>query len=209
MDAQPFRIRHCTPLDEKAVYEVCLQTGDSGQNATHLYSDPLALGHIYVGPYLKLEPELAFALEDDVSVCGYVLGALNSRKFYDAYLTQWLPEIRRTHPEPKGNPATWSATEKIYYEYYHPEIYYPGSFHDYPSHLHIDLLARAQGLGFGTRMIATLIAELEKRDSPGVHLALSSANRRAEHFYSRLGFVELARVGSSDRQTVFMGKRLK
>src|SRR5437867_1923988 len=113
MDAQEFRIRHCTPQDERAVYQVCLQTGDSGQNATHLHSDPLALGHIYVGPYLKLEPELAFALEDDASVCGYVLGALNSRKFYDAYLTQWLPEIRRTHPEPKGNPATWSATEKI------------------------------------------------------------------------------------------------
>ena len=197
------------PLDEKAVYEVCLQTGDSGQNATPLYSDPLALGHIYVGPYLKLEPELAFVLEDELSVCGYVLGALNSRKFYDAYLAQWLPEIRRTRPEPKGNRATWSTTEKIYYEYYHPEIYYPESFNDYPSHLHIDLLPRAQGLGFGTRMIAILIAELEKRGSSGVHLALSSANRRAEHFYSRLGFVELARVGSSDPQTVFMGKRLK
>jgi len=209
MNAQRFRIRHCTPQDEKAVYEVCLQTGDSGQNATGLYSDPRALGHIYVGPYLKIEPELAFVLEDDISVCGYVLGALNSRKFYDAYLTQWLPEIRRTHPGPTGNPVTWSATEKIYYEYYHPTIYYPASFNDYPSHLHIDLLPRAQGLGFGTRMIATLIAEFEKRDSSGVHLALSSANRGAERFYQRLGFVELARVGCSDPQTVFMGKQLK
>ena len=91
----PFRIRACEPRDEAAVYEVCLHTGDNGNDATPFFNDPKALGHIFVGPYMKLEPELAFVLEDCRGVCGYVLSALDSKRFYDAYLNQWLPEIRK------------------------------------------------------------------------------------------------------------------
>src|SRR6266513_2206432 len=96
----PFKIRHCEPRDEAAVYEVCLRTGDNGNDATRFFDDPKALGHIFVGPYMKLEPELALVLEDLRGVCGYVLGALDSKKFYDAYLNQWLPGILSQHPEP-------------------------------------------------------------------------------------------------------------
>ena len=64
----PFNVRRCAPRDEDAVYEVCLRTGDNGQDATHLFDDPRALGHIFVGPYMKLEPELALVLEDPQGV---------------------------------------------------------------------------------------------------------------------------------------------
>ncbi|HUL50995.1 MAG TPA: GNAT family N-acetyltransferase, partial [Candidatus Nitrosotalea sp.] len=76
MTTAPFNIRRCEPRDTAAAYEVCLRTGDNGNDATALYEDPNALGHLYVGPYLKLEPDLASVLEDDAGVCGYVLGAL-------------------------------------------------------------------------------------------------------------------------------------
>ena len=42
--------------------------------------DPDALGRIYVGPYLKYEPDLALVLEDGEGVCGYCLGAMDSRQ---------------------------------------------------------------------------------------------------------------------------------
>src|SRR5436190_8969001 len=81
-----FTLRRAEPRDTDAAYEVCLATGDGGRGARHLYADPKALGHIYVGPYLKLEPELTFVLEDTQAVSGYVLGALDTEKFQTAYV---------------------------------------------------------------------------------------------------------------------------
>jgi len=199
-----FEIRRCEPRDEAAVYRVCLETGDDGKDASHLFDDPLALGHIFVGPYMKLEPELAFVAEDALGVCGYVLAALDSKKFYHAYLTQWLPDIRKNHPEPAEDSSTWTRTQQAYHAYYHPEIFYPAPYDRYPSHLHIDLLPRAQGRGLGTKMMAVMLEKLTGKGSPGVHLGMATTNARAERFYKRLSFHELARVGD----TLYLGKRL-
>ena len=49
-----------------------------------------------------------------------------------------------------------------------------------------------------------LLAELTARDSPGVHLGMGATNARAERFYKKLGFHELARV----RDALYLGKRL-
>jgi len=205
MAIAPFNIRHCEPRDVDAAYEVCLRTGDNGEDAWHAFEDPRALGHIYVGPYLKFEPQLAFVLEDPEGVCGYALGALDSKQFYDAYLKQWLPEIRQRHAEPAGDPARWTRTQKIYFEYYHPEIFMPEPYEEYPSHLHIDLLPRGRGRGLGREMINVLLAELAAQGSPGVHLGMGAANARADRFYRKLGFHELARVGD----VLYLGKRLR
>jgi GNAT superfamily N-acetyltransferase len=208
MPPSSFTIRPCLPSDEPAAYDVCLKTGDSGRDATHLYDDPCALGHIYVGPYIQLEPGFAFVLEDPLGVCGYVLGAFDSDTFHQGYVTQWLPKLRARHPEPTNDPSTWTLTQRLYHAYYQPDIYYPDSFRAYPSHLHIDLLARAQGRGLGKAMVQVLLDRLVAKGSPGVHLAMSAANERAYRFYVKLGFQELARVGTDQPQTVYLGKRL-
>ncbi len=200
----PFNIRRCEPRDEPAVYEVCLRTGNEGDDATHLFDDPKALGHIFVGPYMRLEPELAFVLEDEHGLCGYVLGALDSRKYYQQYLTKWLPEIQSQCPKPTGDPAHWTRTQKVYHEFYHPDIFLPARYESYPSHLHIDLLPRAQGRGLGREMMIVLLRELEAQGSPGVHLGMGATNARAERFYKNLGFHELARVGG----TLYLGKSM-
>jgi ribosomal protein S18 acetylase RimI-like enzyme len=201
-------IRYYEQRDEDAVYEVCLKTGEAGQDATSLYSDPKALGHIFVGPYLHLEPELAWVLEDRLGVCGYVLGALDSARFYKMFLEQWLVELRRRYSEPSGDPALWTPTEKISHQCHHPEVYYPESFRAYRSHLHIDLLPRAQGQGHGQRMMDTLLEQLRQRASPGVHLGMDSRNSRAKRFYERLGFIELSRVRTGQQETLYLGKKL-
>jgi ribosomal protein S18 acetylase RimI-like enzyme len=204
-----FHIRPCRPGDEAAAYEVCLKTGDSGRDGTHLYpDDPHALGRVFVGPYLSLEPELAFVLTDAAGVCGYVLAALDSERFYRRFCEEWLPPIRAQFPEPSGDPATWSPAQKVYYEYHHPDIHYPESFRVYPAHLHIDLLPRAQGCGQGKRMMEWMLEALVAKGSPGVHLGLSAANQRAYRFYLKLGFAELARVGATTPQVIYMGRKL-
>ena len=204
MICAPFRIRRCQMDDEDAVYEVCLHTGDDGQDAANLFDDPRALGNIFVGPYLKFEPELAFVLEDPRGVCGYVLGALDSKKYYQAYQTRWLPHLQARYPEPAGEPAHWTRTQHVHHEYYHPNIFLPDPYEPYPSHLHIDLLPRAQGHGLGREMMNVLLGELAARGSPGVHLGMAITNARAERFYRKLGFHELARV----REVLYLGKTL-
>lgn len=204
-----FQIRLCRPGDEDGVYEVCLKTGDSGQDGSRLYADdPKALGHVFVGPYMALEPELAFVLADELGVCGYVLAALDSKRFYQRYREEWLPPLRAKHPEPAGDAAQWTPTQSLYHQYHHPDIYLLESFAPYPSHLHIDLLPRAQGQGHGVRMVQLMLRTLAGKGSPGVHLGLSSVNARAYRFYAKLGFMELARVGAAEPQVVYMGRRL-
>lgn len=208
MPEPTFKIRRYEPRDEGAAYEVCLKTGDSGRDATALYTDPRCLGHIYVGPYLRFEPELAFVLEDALGVCGYALGALDSARFYRRYSEEWLPPLQARYREPEGGSAQWTQDERVYYEFHHPSIYYPSRFHDYPSHAHIDLLPRVQGQGQGKLMMNALLDRMRSLGSVGVHLGLAASNARAEHFYRKLGFVELDRTGEGEDQTLYMAKRL-
>ncbi len=204
-----FRLRHATPADQAGAYAVCLQTGDSGQDGTADYpEDPEALGRIYVGPYIHLEPDLAFVLEDDLGVCGYVLAALDSERFYQRYREEWLPAVQGRHPAPAGDPAGWSPTQKLYYEYHHPDIYYPAALRAYPSHLHIDLVPRAQGRGQGRQMMAWILGQLAARGSPGTHLAMSEANERAHRFYLKLGFQEVTRVGATLPRVIYLARSL-
>lgn len=204
-----FRIRPCLPGDVNAAYEVCLLTGDSGADGTHLYrQDPQALGNLYVGPYIFFEPGLAFVLEDDAGICGYVLAALDSERFYHRFLTEWLPPLRAKFPDPQGDPTTWTAVEQLYHEYHHYQVYYPESFRAYPSHLHIDLAPRVQGRGQGVLMMQHLLGALVQQGSPGVHLCMSAVNHRAYRFYRKLGFDELVRVGTPVPQVIYMGRRL-
>ena len=90
-----FSIRPYEPRDLHAVYDICLKTGDSGEDATALYSnkegDPDALGHLYAGPYVTLEPALAFMLTDGEEVVGYILGAFDTERFNERYRLEWLP----------------------------------------------------------------------------------------------------------------------
>ncbi len=204
------RIRPARSGDEPDAYRVCLKTGDHGQDGEPFYrEDPDALGRIYVGPYLAFEPELSLILEDDQGLCGYVLGALDSRVFYDRYETEWRPDLCARFPAPEGDPTGWNRVQQVHHSYHHPDYFCPEPYEAYPSHLHIDLLPRAQGRGYGRRMIEGLMDALRRRGSPGAHLGVSTLNTRAFGFYQRLGFQELIRVGSEKNGCIYMGITLK
>jgi protein O-GlcNAcase/histone acetyltransferase len=203
------QIRHYRPGDEQGCYYVCLKTGDYGGDGEPFYrEDPDALGRIFVGPYLAFEPELALVLEDDQGICGYALAALDSRTFYHRYETEWRPKLVAQVPAPAGDPGRWTRVQTVYGWYHNPDYFCPEPYEEYPSHLHIDLLERAQGQGHGRRMMERLMSELQSRGSPGAHLGVSALNTRALGFYQKLGFRELIRVGSGESGCVYLGKRL-
>ena len=52
----------------------------------------------YVGPYLAFSSDIAFVLEDDSGVCGYVLAVLDSAQFYNDFRAIWLPQMITKYP---------------------------------------------------------------------------------------------------------------
>ena len=189
-EIMPTSIRPYEPKDLDALYDICLKTGDIGEDATELYEDPNLLGQLYAAPYTVLEPDLTFILEDDAGVCGYILGAFDSKTFYGRLETEWFPALREQYPKPSGAEANWTKDEHLINQFYSLGATYPP---DYPSHLHIDLLPRAQGSGNGRALMETFLAALRGKGSPGVHLGTSPQNVRSEKFYLKLGFHELKR----------------
>lgn len=206
----PFVIRPSEAGDQSGAYYVCLKTGNYGNDGEPYYrDDPDALGRIFVGPYLAFDPELSLILEDAEGICGYALGACDSRAFYARYEREWRPDLCRRFPAPQGNERDWTRVQQVHHTYHHPDYFCPEPYEAYPSHLHIDLLPRAQGHGYGCRMIERLLQVMRKRGSPGVHLGLSALNARASRFYEKFGFRELIRTGSGNDATIYMGISLR
>ena len=199
-------IRAAHPDDQPGAYYVCLKTGDHGKDGEPFYrEDPDALGRIFVGPYLKFEPDLSLILEDEQGICGYAFGAFDSRAFFARYEKEWRPDLCARFPEPRGDPKGWTRVQEVHSWYHHPDYFCPEPYEAYPSHLHVDLLERTRGRGYGRRMMEQVMDELRQRGSPGAHLGMSVLNKSAYGFYQRLGFRELIR----HEGVIYMGKNLR
>lgn len=181
----PFAIRRYHPSDLYALYRICLLTGDSGADASHLYRDPELLGHYYAAPYAVLEPDLCFVLTHSGTPCGYILGTSDSVAFGAWCDREWFPVLRERYPLPA--PADDSRDAHIIRLIHaghrvHPDVI------DYPAHLHIDLLPIAQGQGWGRRLMQTFLERLREVGVPAVHLGVGMRNPGAIAFYERVGF---------------------
>jgi ribosomal protein S18 acetylase RimI-like enzyme len=180
-----FTIRPYHPSDLYSLYEICLKTGDSGEDATHRYQDPQLLGHFYVAPYAVFEPDLCFVLTHAGAPVGYVLGTRESTSFAERCEREWFPVLRRRYALP---PAEDSSPDARMIREIHEGYTVDSEFEDYPAHLHIDLLPIGQGQGWGRRMMQTFLDRLAALNVPGVHLGVGIRNERAILFYERMGF---------------------
>ena len=74
---------------------------------------------------------------------------------------------------------------------HHPTPADAGLLAAHPAHLHVDLLPRLQGQGWGRRVVESVLAGLTAAGAIGVHLGVDESNTGAQQFYARLGFTEL------------------
>src|SRR5437763_410326 len=88
-------IRPATPQDETALFEICLRTAASGEDASDLYGDPRLPGYIWAVPYGQFEPDFAFMLDGPTGPVGYVLAAADTAAFERRLETEWWPRVRR------------------------------------------------------------------------------------------------------------------
>jgi ribosomal protein S18 acetylase RimI-like enzyme len=194
-------IRPYRATDYDAVSSVCLLTAAGGEDATGQHVSDDLMPDIFARPYVLLEPEWAFVV-DDGSVRGYILCAPNTRDFVARYRSEWLPGFaqRYEHIEP---PVTHD--EVIRHLGFWPERMLIPEVDEFPAHLHIDLLPELQGRGLGRALIDTLAGALRSAGTHGLHLTMDPANTSARAFYDRLGFEELP---SSTAAEPVLGLRL-
>jgi ribosomal protein S18 acetylase RimI-like enzyme len=202
------KIRNYRRGDLDAVYRICLETGAHGKDATPLYRDPKVMGHVYAGAYVAFAPENAFVLEDEEGVGGYIIGALDSHAFEKRLEREWWPGLRRAYRDPSDKPhEQWTADERMAYLIHHPSRTPRRIAEPYPSHLHIDLLPRLQGRGFGRAMLDTWFDQLKKDGSRGAHLGVGPANDRAVRFYRAYGLNEIERL-DPPFNVIYFGREL-
>lgn len=183
-------LRQAKTSDLPELLRVCLQTGDSGNDATHLHKLTDLVGDIYVAPYVLYEPEFAYALWAESAIVGYLLGVLNTNKFEMELVQTYWPQAKAKYAQVDS--GITSSDQDLLNELAKQGFSDPKLLENYPSHLHIDIVASHQGAGYGKSMIAYLLAELKTAESKGVHLHMSSKNDRARAFYKKFGFTEVS-----------------
>ena len=195
-------IRAATFQDLPGTYRVCLLTGDAGRDATEMYRNPELLGHVFVGPYVVGQPDLASVVADEDGVAGYGLAAFDTRAFEQWAEANWWPALRDGYPlRADGSPEA-----DLIALIHNPPLAADDLLDDFSSHLHVDLIERVRGQGNGRRLIERMLGQLREAGSSGVHLDVAASNGNAIEFYRHLGFGEVGRRGTD---SLLMGLRLR
>ena len=189
-DIRPFR-----SSDRDAVYEICLKTGRSGEDATGWLENDDVLPDIYALPYVDLAPETAFVVDVHGRARGYILGVADTGAFVDRLRSEWLPGFEAKYPLTGED----SPTQRFVRDGRRPERMLIPELDEYPAHLHIDLLPDLQGQGLGRMLVRTLTTELRSRGVPGLWLEYGADNVGAGAFYRRLGFAPLPSSATGTR----------
>ena len=196
-------IRPYRPSDLNALYDICLKTGDSGADGTHLYDNPRIIGDIFAAPYGVLQPDLAFVVEDGEGVAAYVIGTTDTRAFEARLEAEWWPKLRSNYSDPRNI----SRKDRTMDQWRALHIHYPAGVPQpvvdaAPAHLHINLLPRLQGQGMGKALVETWLHAAAQAGARKVHLGCNADNARALRFYDLFGWKRLAHEPTPD--TVWM-----
>src|SRR3954462_7525000 len=139
-------IRPYRPGDVDAVYDVCVRTARAGGDARGLYVSDDLMPDVFAGPYVELEPGLAFVLDDGGRAVGYVVGCADTPAFVTAYRERWLPRMAERYPP---DAAAYGESAWLVGALRDPERMLIPELAGHPAHLHIDLLPPYQGGGHG------------------------------------------------------------
>ena len=183
---RPPAVRRYREGDLGALYDICVRTADGGGDARGKYHSDDLMPDLFAGPYVLLDPDFAFVLDDGHQAVGYVVGTPDTAAFAREYRERWIPRLAGRYPVPPVPPVT--PDERMIALHYWPErLLWPG-LPEYPAHLHIDLLPDFQAAGHGRRLMAAFCDAVARAGAAGVHVTVVADNVRAIGFYRRLGF---------------------
>lgn len=181
-------LRPYESTDLSALYEICLKTTRNGEDGSDNCIHPELVGSYYAAPYAVSDPEMCLILADEEGPSGFVLGTADTRAYTTWFNETWLPEIRARFA---GLELVEGAGDASLLERLDQDLEDEDFVDEYPAHLHINLLPRAQSGGWGRKMIAAWADLAAKRGAGGLFLGVSATNANAVGFYRHLGMHEI------------------
>lgn len=187
-------IRRYRDSDGPAVYDVCVETAGAGRGVRGRYSTDDLVPDIVAGPYLLLEPEHAYVLDDGGRAVGYIVGTADTAGFVAAYRERWLPRLRARYQPLSGPPVT--EEDHRLDVMFHPERWLLPELAPHPAHLHVNLLAGYRRSGHGRELISTFLASVAAAGAASCYLAVRQENVNARCFYAKLGWRPIEVAGA-------------
>uniref|UniRef100_A0A665UWL1 protein O-GlcNAcase n=1 Tax=Echeneis naucrates TaxID=173247 RepID=A0A665UWL1_ECHNA len=172
-----------------------------GQESSMAHPD--IIGDRCLGPCLALCPEYSFILEDELGVCGCVLGILDVRSFAKRCQATWIPAMKDKYP-PKG--AYFDDLIQLMEE---DQGEYPDSLlYHFPSQLRLDALPELVDISVSRTLLTALLNALKANGSQGVFCEVQPTDRQRLEFLTKLGFLEILRGEARSREGVVLGRLL-
>ncbi|XP_061525512.1 LOW QUALITY PROTEIN: protein O-GlcNAcase [Phycodurus eques] len=168
-------------------------------------SHPDVVGDRCLGACLALCPEYSFILEDELGVCGCILGILDVGSFAKRCQASWLPAMRDKYM-PNGGHANTQDLIKLMEE---DQGEYPDSLLcHFPSQLHLDNLPEPVDVSVSRTLLVALLAALKANGSQGVFCEVQPTDRQRLEFLTKLGFLEILRGEARSREGLLMARLL-
>ena len=174
-----FTIRPYTVPDETHVYDVSYKASDpTAMDVDQEFRDLVASDKI--GGFLTLSPEFCFVVEDEQSICGYALAAVDAVQFSKKVELAWMPDLRRKYPfnsptQANGNCDPMSSRKQAILQSIHSSQLPVPDFvtKNHPSVLKLELLPHVQSIdsSVSKRMLACVLTALKangKYSVPGL-----------------------------------------
>uniref|UniRef100_A0A8C6KD79 protein O-GlcNAcase n=1 Tax=Nothobranchius furzeri TaxID=105023 RepID=A0A8C6KD79_NOTFU len=174
-----------------------------GESTAH----PDVIGDRCLGPCLALSPEYSFILEDELGVCGCVLGISDVRSFAKRCQASWIPAMRDKYP-PKGT-NTHTYTQDLIRLMEEDQGEYPDSLlYHFPSQLRLDALPELVDVSVSRTLLTALLTALKANGSQGVFCEVQPTDHQRLEFLTKLGFLEILRGEARSREGVVLGRLL-
>ncbi|CAI6368457.1 unnamed protein product [Macrosiphum euphorbiae] len=207
-----YNVRPYTFEDESAVYNICRCTcytsiDDHSINKSDL---PDLIPDRLVGSYLTLSPELCFVVEDNGTVIGYALAALNAKEFYQNLQVSWFSEMCSKYPLDNSTDEIQSASQEII-NWFHSfninqELPDSNALSQHQSVMTYATLPVNNDASVSKRLIICLLAALRANGSFGVHVPLRTKDQQTLEFYTKMGFMEISQGSNLNPGFTYLGR---
>ncbi|XP_058480951.1 protein O-GlcNAcase isoform X1 [Solea solea] len=203
-----YNIRPYHGKDKMELYRMVRQLHlrtQGGQESN--FAHPDVVGDRCLGPCLAMCPEYSFILEDELGVCGCVLGIFDVRSFAKRCQASWIPAMRDKYPPKVG--TTHPKTQDLIQLMEEDQGEYPDSLlYHFPSQLRLDALPELVDISISRTLLIALLTALKANGSQGVFCEVQPTDRQRLEFLTKLGFLEILRGEARSREGVVLGRLL-
>ncbi|XP_051883632.1 protein O-GlcNAcase-like [Pristis pectinata] len=190
-----YAIRPYFPKDEASVYKICKEMYDDEMDGDTMSDQPDIIGDSLVGGLLTLSPDYCFVLEDEGSICGYALGTVDVKPYARKCKVSWIPAMREKYVKPEANKEL-SEEQKMMLSFHEEQQGLPENFlATFPSLIKVDVHSKVTDPSVAKR-------------SRGAFCEVKPNDRRGLEFYSKLGFLELAKMEGFPKEMLVLGRNL-